>query len=144
MNSSTTITVDADVITTPMGAGTYNATITIDNNGEINPITIPVVLEIGEAVGDQNSIPTEFAFYQNYPNPFNATTALQFDLPVEAAVEISIFNVMGQLVDNPVSATYPAGRFKVMYTADALPSGMYLVKMSAGEYNGLHKMVLLK
>lgn len=142
LNSSQTITVTADV--TGMPVGTYNATIHVENNGETNPIDIPVVLEIAEDVSDIGFVPTEFAFYQNYPNPFNATTALQFDVPVETAVEIVIFNVMGQIVDKPVSAYYPAGRYKILYSADALPSGMYLVKMSAGDFSGVHKMMLLK
>ncbi|MBU1637566.1 carboxypeptidase regulatory-like domain-containing protein, partial [bacterium] len=142
MNNSSTITVTADVSGMPIG--TYNATIHVENNGETNPIDIPVVLDIAIDLSDIGVVPTEFAFYQNYPNPFNATTALQFDVPVETAVEIVIFNVMGQIVDKPVSASYPAGHYKIMYTADALPSGMYLVKMTAGEFNGIHKMMLLK
>ena len=141
-NGSQTVTVTATVA--GLGSGQHNATISIEHNDNNSPLEIPVLLEIFLAANDPHSIPTEFAFFQNYPNPFNATTALNFDIPVESNVEIAIFNVMGQEVARPVSGNFQPGHHKILYTADGLPSGMYLVKMTAGSFSGLQKMVLLK
>jgi hypothetical protein len=141
-NGSQTVVVTATVA--GMATGQHTANVSIENNDTNSPLIIPVVLDIFVSADDPHSIPTEFAFFQNYPNPFNATTALSFDVPVEANVEIAIFNVMGQEVARPVNGNFPAGHHKIMYTADGLPSGMYLVKMTAGGFSGLQKMVLLK
>ncbi|MBU0690903.1 carboxypeptidase regulatory-like domain-containing protein, partial [bacterium] len=141
-NGSQTVTVTATVDELP--AGQHLATVSMVNNDEVSPLEFPVILEIVDHVDDLSSIPAEFAFYQNYPNPFNATTALRFDLPVETAVDIVIFNVMGQEVAHPVKSHLPAGRHRLVYTADGLPTGMYLVQMKAGEFTGLQKMMLLR
>ena len=42
------------------------------------------------ATGELAEIPTSFNLYQNYPNPFNPTTTIEFDLPKDSHVEITI------------------------------------------------------
>jgi len=89
-------------------------------------------------------IPTEFALHANYPNPFNPTTLLPFDVPRESQVDIVIYNIMGQEVARPVTGKYAVGRYQVNFDAGALPSGVYLVKMKAGSFSSVGKMMLLK
>lgn len=141
VSSSQTITVYADVLSIPEGE--YNANVTIVHNDEGSPYVIPVNMVVGL---DENpeQLPTEFAFHQNYPNPFNATTYFGIDLPIESRVELVIYNVMGQQVAAPVRANYPAGRHSVMFSAEALPSGMYIARLHAGEFTAMQKIVLLK
>ena len=38
--------------------------------------------------------PTSFALEQNYPNPFNMTTTIKFTLPVDAVVELKVYNIL--------------------------------------------------
>jgi hypothetical protein len=136
------VTVTANV--TGLPSGEYSGVVTIDHNDENSPYTIPVTLIISDDADNPESLPTAYEFHQNFPNPFNATTVFGFDLPAESRVELVIFNVMGQEVARPVMADYPAGRYKVSYTADLLPSGMYIARLTAGEFSGLQKIVLLK
>jgi len=101
-------------------------------------------LGIVDAAGELGVIPTEFAYYQNYPNPFNAQTSLHFDVPQQSRVQITIYNIMGQQVARPVDRPFGPGRYRVAYDASGLPSGMYLVKMTAADYTKIGKMMLLK
>ncbi|MBU1638544.1 carboxypeptidase regulatory-like domain-containing protein, partial [bacterium] len=141
VNETQLITVTANVA--GISDGEYSADLVITHNDEDSPHTIPVNLVVG--IDERAApLPTEFAFHQNYPNPFNAVTSFGIDLPAEARVEIVIFNVMGQEVARPVRADYPAGRHSILFNAEALPSGMYLARMTAGEFSGLQKIVLLK
>jgi hypothetical protein len=55
-----------------------------------------------------------------------------------------VFNVMGQAVATVADGTYPAGRHSLSFDATDLPSGMYLLKLEAGSYHALQKMLLLK
>jgi hypothetical protein len=130
-----------------LNAGTeYHSLLAVNHNAPGLRYDIPVTLFI-TLDGDEvpvGVIPTEYAFHSNYPNPFNATTAFRFDVPQESRVEIVIFNVAGQEVARPVEALYPAGRHSFSYTADNLPSGMYLVRMQAGSFSAMGKMLLLK
>ncbi|NUO20135.1 carboxypeptidase regulatory-like domain-containing protein [bacterium] len=124
--------------------GDYTGTLTIAHNDVDAPFVIPVTITVALDADDNVEVPTAFALHANYPNPFNATTALSFDVPNESRVQITIFNVAGQEVARPVDQIMNAGSHTVLYTADNLPTGMYLVKMTAGSFSAVQKMVLLK
>jgi hypothetical protein len=112
--------------------------------GTGNGVSIPLDLVIPTDPEHNTVLPTVFALHQNYPNPFNPTTLLRFDVPKESRVDLVIYNVMGQEVAHPVSDVYQAGRYNLTFDATNLPSGMYLVRMNAGEFSSVGKMMLLK
>jgi hypothetical protein len=142
-DQTTTVHVQATV--GGMAEGDYNGSLRVTHNSSTSPANIPVDLHIGpEAVDPDLPLPTEFAYYPNYPNPFNATTSLRFDVPQQSRVEIAIFNITGQEVARPVDGEYAPGRYHVLFDAAALPSGMYVVRMSAADYTKVGKMMLLK
>jgi hypothetical protein len=140
-NQSLTIIVRAE---SPPVAGDYVSALVIVYNAVGTPRTIRVDATFADALDDPNVIPTEFAYYPNYPNPFNAQTSLRFDVAQQSRVQITIFNIMGQEVAQPVDDVYVPGRYRVLYDASGLPSGMYLVKMTAADYTKIGKMMLLK
>jgi hypothetical protein len=88
-------------------------------------------------------LPTEFAVKTNYPNPFNAKTMINFDLPINSDVNISIYSITGQLVDN-ISGHFEAGSHSVTWDASAVASGVYFYKVAAGDFSQTMKMTLLK
>ncbi|MBK8127871.1 MAG: carboxypeptidase-like regulatory domain-containing protein [bacterium] len=141
-NQAQMITVNG--ATSAFAPGDYTATITVNHNDTNNPYLIPVTITVSLDANDNSVIPTEFALKSNYPNPFNASTSLRFDVPSESRVLITIYNVAGQEVARPVDQTMPAGSHSVLYNAENLPTGMYLVKMNAGEFSAVQKMLLLK
>jgi hypothetical protein len=89
-------------------------------------------------------IPSKFSLAQNYPNPFNPTTTLRYELPRESFVRLSVFNILGQEVRTLVNETQQAGYRSVSFNAGNLPSGMYFYRLTAGSFNDVKKMVLLK
>ena len=50
-----------------------------------------------------------FTLHQNYPNPFNPTTTLKYDLPKDAMVNITIYDMMGRVVRTMVNSQQNAG-----------------------------------
>jgi len=94
--------------------------------------------------GDDKSIPTDFTLSQNYPNPFNPGTAIEFSLPVNSNVTLTIYNLLGQVVTTLVNEDKPAGAYSVEFNATNLPSGIYFYKLEAGTFIQTKKMVLLK
>jgi hypothetical protein len=93
---------------------------------------------------EQADIPQEFELLQNYPNPFNPTTTLQFGLPTSAKVKLSVFNILGQLVEVLVNEPLQTGFHTVDFNAEDLSSGVYLFRIEAGSFIQTKKMVLLK
>jgi len=95
------------------------------------------------------SIPTAFTLHQNYPNPFNPTTTLRYDLPENVSVEIMIFDIMGREIKMLVNNQQNAGYKSVVWDAtnelgQPVSAGMYLYRISTGEFHSVKKMVLLK
>ena len=100
---------------------------------------------IGEQAGD--AIRT-FALHQNYPNPFNPATAIVYELAAPAKVNIAVFDLTGRLVNVLVDNVLPAGQFRARWdgtdrSGSMLASGIFLLKMQAGEFIQTRKMTLL-
>jgi M6 family metalloprotease-like protein len=103
---------------------------------------------------DDISIPTEFILSQNYPNPFNPSTSIEFSVPVNSNVTLTIYNLLGQVVTTLVNEEVSAGHYSTVWNgADdngfKVSSGVYLYEMKTSGNNGaaysqMKKMVLLK
>jgi hypothetical protein len=100
-----------------------------------------VITDVTEPGGP--SLPSGFALYQNYPNPFNPTTRIAFDLPRESDYRLSIYNLVGQEVDN-IDGHARAGRVQIDWDGAGHPTGVYLYRVSAGAWTQSRKMLLLK
>jgi hypothetical protein len=91
-----------------------------------------------------SSIPYEYALRQNYPNPFNPSTIINFVLPEKSFVDLRVYNILGKEVETLVLDEKPAGYHEVQFTAQGLPSGVYLYKLKAGKFSETKKMILVK
>ncbi len=88
--------------------------------------------------------PTEFALSQNYPNPFNPTTTINFALPLQSNVTLTIYNSLGQKVTTIINGVLPAGNHSVNFNASRLSSGIYIYQLRAGNFIQTKKLVLMK
>jgi hypothetical protein len=95
-------------------------------------------------ITQKRNIPNHFALYPCFPNPFNATTQISFDLPVANHVSLQIYNLNGQLIATAASGLFEAGKYSIQYDASGLSSGIYLYKISAGNFMEVKRMVLVK
>ena len=97
----------------------------------------------------ESVIPVTFALHQNYPNPFNPITTLRYDLPEDALVTLSIYDMLGREITQLVNISQQAGFKSVQWDATdsmgrPLSAGVYLYQIEAGEFVETRKMVLLK
>ncbi len=88
-------------------------------------------------------LPKQFKLHQNSPNPFNASTRIEFDLPQVTDFNLSIFNITGQLVKS-FSSERAKGSQSIIWDASSVASGVYLYRLSAGEFQDVKRMVLIK
>jgi parallel beta-helix repeat protein len=89
-------------------------------------------------------VPLSFALFQNYPNPFNPTTMINYQLPMTSAVELSIYNLLGQRVATLVDKKQLAGSYTVQWDASGFATGVYYYQLKAGDFIETRKMVLLR
>ena len=85
----------------------------------------------------------------NYPNPFNPITTLEYDLPEDAVVNITIYDMMGRVVNTLVNGSQTAGYKSIQWDAtnnlgDPVSAGLYIYTIQAGEFRQTKKMILLK
>ena len=94
-------------------------------------------------------IPEMFTLHQNYPNPFNPITSLRYDLPEQAQVILTVYDLLGREVTQLVNTVQDAGYRSVQWNATDMhgkpvSAGVYLYQIRAGEFIQTRKMVLLK
>ena len=94
-----------------------------------------------------------FQLCQNYPNPFNPSTKIKFNIPQNSSVEIKVFDCLGKEITTLVNKELTPGNYTIDWEAKEgnnkfLPSGVYLIRLSAtnnsGNYTQTIKTVLLK
>ncbi|MBK6507080.1 MAG: T9SS type A sorting domain-containing protein [Ignavibacteria bacterium] len=92
-----------------------------------------------------NIIPKQYYLHQNYPNPFNPVTKINFDLASNTEnVKHVIDDVTGKEVSILANEMLTAGSYEVVFDGKELPSGVYFCKLTAGNFWGVKRMVLLK
>ena len=120
--------------------------------GELEVLVIPDAVPLAKSSG-ADPLPTSVQLLSNYPNPFNAGTTISFDLPVEADVQVSIHNILGQQIVEVLTASLAAGRHEVGWdgfgaNAQIISSGVYFCRLNARtsttEWNRLIKMTIIK
>ncbi|MBU1636114.1 T9SS type A sorting domain-containing protein [bacterium] len=133
---------------TPHAELIYNGRVELLNNSLNDPAHRITLLSEGivyTAAPDYNSdLPAEFALEQNYPNPFNPSTRIDFALPQQSNVRLTLFNTLGQQVAPIVQGTMEAGFHSVSFDASELSAGLYFYKLEAGSFIQTRKMMLLK
>lgn len=67
------------------------------------------------------------------PNPTAGITTIEYDLSENTAVRLELYNSLGKLIAVPEEGFRTIGQHTVIYTTDALPSGVYYLKLTTGE-----------
>lgn len=88
--------------------------------------------------------PEAFGLDASYPNPFNPVTTIQFAVPVQAQVKLTVYDMLGREVELLIDGVVAAGIHEVDFKADQLPSGTYLYRLDTPEGSFSRTMLLLK
>jgi len=89
-------------------------------------------------------IPGQFKLYQNYPNPFNPETNIEFYLPIESVVKLSVYNSLGSEIETLINKKLPSGVHTVKFSPAKLSSGLYFYRIDAGIFRDIKKMLYLR
>ncbi len=90
------------------------------------------------------SIVKDYLLMQNYPNPFNPATKINFSLPKESTVKLTVYNMLGQIVSYIFDGRLNAGTHSVEFNGSGLPSGIYFYKLETDNFSQTKKMTLMK
>ncbi|MCB0751183.1 MAG: T9SS type A sorting domain-containing protein, partial [Ignavibacteriae bacterium] len=94
-------------------------------------------------------IPNGFYLSQNYPNPFNPSTTIEYSIPNSQSVfnnnvELKIYDLLGREIKTIVNQKQSPGIYQAKFDAAEFKSGVYVYRLTYGNYNESKKMILIK
>ncbi|KPL04554.1 MAG: hypothetical protein AMJ90_00475 [candidate division Zixibacteria bacterium SM23_73_2] len=104
---------------------------------------------VGVEEETESNLPEKFTLFQNYPNPFNPNTTIEYYIPKDIKVTVSIHNILGQKVKTLVDWHQKAGFRKVLWygknqNGEDVASGIYFYQLKTEAVVQTKKMVLIK
>ena len=89
-------------------------------------------------------IPEGYAMDQNYPNPFNPATTILYEVVEAGNVQLSVYNMNGQLIETLVNKITAPGYYSATWNGNKVSSGLYLYRLTSGGKTFTRKMLLMK
>jgi hypothetical protein len=126
-----------------------SAILTASKSGDrvwCDTIPLSIIADVNDGDG---ALPSTYLTLSNYPNPFNAGTVITVDNPVEQAVEIAVYDLLGRQVRRLHSGILAAGSQAISFDGrdergHELGSGVYFARMVAGGKAQVRKMVIVR
>ena len=121
---------------------------TLTNNNTLSKLLLRCIVGIEEKLTGPH-LPRTFGLSQNRPNPFSRSTTIAYALPRRSAVSIKVFDVAGNEVQTLVNDLVEPGFHSVSWDGrdargGAIATGVYFLRMDAGTFNSVRKIVMLK
>jgi hypothetical protein len=113
-----------------------------DNINTMTEVYNSVLTNIDDSI-DKN-LPNKFFLFQNFPNPFNSNTKLKYSLLQKSHVNISVYDITGQLVKVLINRKVEKGEYEILWDANNLSSGVYFYKLSTDDQIIIRKSLLIK
>lgn len=133
--------------------GDADVSVTLADFSLANNLAQTYPVEFGtvtQTFNKSSQVPTAFALLNNSPNPFNPSTKIAYEVPQQAHITLTIYNVLGQEVIRLVDQTQAAGRYELTWNAlntqgGRVSSGVYLYSIaSSSGFSETKRMTLLK
>ncbi len=93
---------------------------------------------------EEETFVSRFDLLPAYPNPFNPFTTVPFRIPRREHVVLEIYNIMGQRVATLLDREMSPGFYRIRFEPQQLGSGIYFIRMQAGAFQAVRKVVLMK
>ena len=103
---------------------------------------------------EKRKVINNFKLSQNYPNPFNPTTTIEYQIPggqsnvasdfSPSNVELKVYDILGNEIETLVNEHKAPGIHEATFHGNNLPSGVYIYRLTVGNYTAQKKMILLK
>jgi hypothetical protein len=129
-----------------MDTGIWNGELVFTHNAAGGELVLPVTLDVttnGIGGGSVN-LPAEFGISAIYPNPFNTVAVTRYELRGASKMNLSLYDISGRLVQTIDQGWQGAGEHRATINGEWLSSGVYLLKLAAGNGMAVRKVVCVK
>jgi hypothetical protein len=131
----------------------FNARVVINTgNSDVDVYIDNISLKEAQSGIDETlpSVPSQYQLIGNYPNPFNAQTKISFFIPQISHVNIKIYNICGEFVQELINKKMESGEHTLDFNAAYISPGIYFCQFKARslinskQYRAIQKMLLIK
>jgi len=122
--------------------------------GEDNPKNLTLVVGRQDYMANKliefQLVPTTVELSHNFPNPFNPSTTIRYGLPNPNRTTLTVYNILGKKVKTLInSELMEAGYHAAVWdgrddAGRAVANGTYIIRMQAGSFVQVRKMLLLE
>jgi len=100
--------------------------------------------ELGLPSEEIGASPETFGLIAAYPNPFNGDVTLEYSIDRAGDMQLALFDLNGRLEKVLANGREPAGGRRVVWRADGVPSGVYLLRLSGGGKSSFLKLTIVR
>ncbi len=99
------------------------------------------LIDSPSAISDKN---LSYSLKQNYPNPFNPSTIIEYSIPEDTFVKLSIYDLLGNKIKIIENSFKTIGQYKIHLTVKDLSSGIYFYRLETKNFQNSKKFILMK
>jgi hypothetical protein len=119
-----------------------------ENPSPISNLALVIVADVDDP-DDDFLLPDRTELTTVYPNPFNAETQIEYQVATATVLTLSVYNILGQVVDVLVDGYRSNGYYQVSWDGtddrgSPVASGIYFCRLMTDEYTDTRKLVYLK
>ena len=136
-----------NILVSPDGAavGTYLAEIVVrSNDRNVVSAVIPVTISVTAAVAGEDTAADTFALRAPAPNPAAGRTQVEYQTAQAGPVRLTVLDALGREVAVVVDEQQGAGAHEAWLPLDTLPSGVYVVRLRAGEREATQQLTVVR
>lgn len=100
--------------------------------------------ELAELSLPPSVLPLKLTLAEASPNPFNSRTEIRYTIPYAQVIKLVVFDQAGREIATLVNGTSLSGEHSVTWNAEGVPSGVYIVQLSAGADHQSIKLALVR
>ena len=123
----------------------------LERNYPDDPLVVEIKRLLGQTIQQyrpqkqvESSDVIDYELQANYPNPFNPITTIKYSIKQDGLVSLKVYDVLGSEVVSLVNENQAAGNYSVQFDASNLPSGIYIYRLTSGQFTSSKKLILLK
>lgn len=95
-------------------------------------------------LAENEELTKNFELIGIYPNPFNPVASIEYRVSRSEIVTLKVYDILGSEIKTLVNKIHSPGNYEIKFNASELSSGVYMIRVTAGDYNTTKKVVLLK
>ncbi len=103
---------------------------------------------VGSEAIDHPGLPS-FGLSNSLPSRIGVPTEIRFTVPVDGQTSLVVLDIHGQIVAKLIDGNQSAGSHNILWSAmtmsgTAIPDGVYFVRLQAGDYTDIRKVIVVR